>query len=92
MRFSIEVARTQAWRFAVDLAQLPAGSWAAPIAARDAQVAHLARRILSPGHLSTGLLVIRLRESNDVRKVIEVMNRAEEPDLATVEARIDPHT
>lgn len=62
-----------------------AGSIAAVLDALDRVI----ERCLAPGHLSTGLLVIRLRESNDVRKVIEVMNRVEEPDLATVEARLN---
>jgi hypothetical protein len=51
-------------------------------------MARLAGRILNPGWLSVGLLVIRARESNDVRRNIEVLNRVEGPDLAAVEARV----
>jgi Family of unknown function (DUF5995) len=88
LRFSIEVARSEAWRFAVELAPLARDHWPGPIGARDARVAHLARRVLNPGLLSAGLLVIRARESNDVRHVIEVLNRVEGPDLRLVEARV----
>lgn len=88
VRFSIEVARTEAWRFAVELAPLVRDDWAGPIGARDARVAQLARRVLNPGWLSAGLLVIRARESNDVSRNIEVLNRVETPDLGVVEARV----
>jgi hypothetical protein len=88
VRFSIEVARTEAWRFAVELAPLARDDWAGPIGARDARVAHLARRVLKPGWLSAGLLVIRARESNDVRRNIEALGRVTGPDLRLVEARV----
>lgn len=88
VRFSIEVARTQAWRFAVELAPLPPDHWAGPIAARDAGVVRIAGRILHPGLLSVGLLVIRARESNDVRRNIEALTGAEGPDLEVVERRV----
>ncbi|HET9442669.1 MAG TPA: DUF5995 family protein [Acidimicrobiales bacterium] len=88
VRFSIEVARTQAWRFAVELAPLAPEHWAGPIAAMDARTARVARAILNPGLLSLGLAVIRARESNDVRSVIDILNRVEAPDLATVERRV----
>jgi hypothetical protein len=88
VRFSIEVARTEAWRFATELAPLARDHWPGPIGARDARVAHLARRVLSPGWLSAGLLVIRARESNDVRRNIQVLNRVRGPDLRLVEARV----
>jgi hypothetical protein len=84
VRFSIEVARTEAWRFAVELAPLARDDWGA----RDARVAHLARRVPKPGWLSAGLLVIRARESNDVRRNIEALSRVTGPDLRLVEARV----
>jgi hypothetical protein len=74
IRFSIEVARAQAWRFANELAPLDPDAWAGPIAARDARVAHLARRIREPGALSVRLLVLRVRESSDVRRNIRVLS------------------
>ncbi len=88
IRFSIEVARTEAWRFAVELAPLDRDQWAGPIRARDVRIAHVAQAILKPGWLTAGLLVIRARESNDVRHNIEVLRRVEAPDLGRVEARV----
>ena len=88
IRFSIEVARTEAWRFAVELAPLARDQWAGPIRARDVSVGHVAQAILKPGWLSAGLLVIRARESNDVRHNIQVLGRIEAPDLRRVEARV----
>jgi hypothetical protein len=77
IRFSIEVARTEAWRFATELAPLPPEHWPGPIRARDTRVAHIAARVVNPGWLSSGLLVIRARESNDVRRNIRALNRVE---------------
>ncbi len=88
VRFSIEVARSEAWRFATELAPLSRHHWGGPIGARDARVARLARVVLNPGLLSAGLLVIRARESNDVRRSIEVLNRVEPPNLQVAEARV----
>jgi hypothetical protein len=88
IRFSIEIARTEAWRFATELAPLDPLHWSGPIGARDTRVAHLATRVLRPGLLSTGLMVIRARERNDVRRTIEILNRVEAPALAVVEARV----
>jgi hypothetical protein len=88
IRFSIDVARTEAWRFAVELAPLAQEHWAGPIGARDARIARLARTILNPGWLSVGLLVIRARESNDVRRNLEVLTRVAAPQLDEVDARV----
>jgi hypothetical protein len=88
VRFSIEMARTEAWRFATELAPLARDHWAGPIGARDADIARLARTILSPGWLNVVLLVIRTRESSDVRRNIEALNRVEGPDLQAVEATV----
>jgi uncharacterized protein DUF5995 len=91
IRFSIEVARSEAWRFAVELAPLAPGDWSGPIGARDARASRLARIVLHPGLLSAGLFLIRLRESRDVERIIEVLNRVEAPDLQLVEASMrDP--
>ncbi|HWB72734.1 MAG TPA: DUF5995 family protein [Egibacteraceae bacterium] len=87
-RFSIEVARTEAWRFATELAPLDVAAWSGPIGARDAQVSLLTQTILHPGLLRAGLLLIRSRESNDVRRIIEVLDRVEPPSLQAVEARV----
>jgi Family of unknown function (DUF5995) len=88
IRFSIEAARSAAWRFAVELAPLAREDWGGPIGARDASVARLGGVVLNPGLLSLGLLLIRVRESTDVRQVIEVLNRVQGPDLGVVEARV----
>ncbi len=88
VRFSIEVARSEAWRFATELAPIARPDWGGPVGARDARVARMARLVLNPGLLGAGLLVIRARESTDVRRVIEVLNRIEGPDLQRVEARV----
>src|SRR5262245_43349933 len=81
VRFSIEAARSEAWRFAVELAPLARDDWSGPIGARDARATRIARIVLRPGLLSAGLLLIRLRESRDVERVISVLNRVEAPDL-----------
>ncbi len=88
VRFSIEVARTEAWRFATELAPIDRRDWGGPIGARDARVARLARVVVNPGLLGAGLLVIRARESKDVRRNLEVLDRVEQPDLQVVEARV----
>lgn len=84
VRFSIEVARSQEWQFATELAPLARRDWGGPIGARDARTARLARVVLNPGLLAPGLWAIRARESNDVRRNIQVLNRVEPPDLRVV--------
>ncbi len=88
VRFSIVVARREAWRFANRLAPLPLDQWEGPVAERDAEVARLARRMLRPGMLSVALLPVRLRERADVREVIDVLRAMPAPDLADIEARV----
>ncbi|HET7489474.1 MAG TPA: DUF5995 family protein [Acidimicrobiales bacterium] len=89
VHFSIEMARTAAWRFAVELAPLAQHDWAGPIASRDAQVARIGRGVLHPGlPLELGLAVIRSRESNDVRRVIRQLAGAPAPPLEQVERRV----
>ena len=88
VRFSIEVARHEAWRFAVELARTPAAEQAGPIAARDRFVAQLGRRVRRPGLVTPALWLIRLRESKDVRRNLDVLASISGPDLATVEAHV----
>lgn len=89
VRFSIEVARSKAWRFATELAPVPAEQRAGPIRARDAVVARVAWLLLNPGVVLTGaLLPIRLRESDDVPRNIDVLGDVDPPDLGQVEARV----
>jgi Family of unknown function (DUF5995) len=74
IRFSIEIARRRAWDLAVQLAAAPPDTWGDVIAARDGATAGLTGRILTPGpYLPAGLLLIRIRESNDVRRVIALL-------------------
>lgn len=88
VRFSIEMARTGAWRFATELAPIARDQWGGAIGARDARVAGLARMLLHPGLLEAGLLLIRSRESTDVRRIIGVLSHVEPPGLEIVEARV----
>ncbi|HEV7888784.1 MAG TPA: DUF5995 family protein [Acidimicrobiales bacterium] len=89
VKFSIEVARTEAWAFASELAPLAPDHWPGPIGARDAVVARLAHTVLHPGWLSVGLTVIRSREGNDVGRTIEALgNAVEPPSLDVVQARV----
>jgi hypothetical protein len=74
VRFSIEVARRQAWSLAEELANAAPDEWGEIIDERDHETAGITRTILRPGPiLPIGLLVIRLRESNDIRKVIDLL-------------------
>jgi hypothetical protein len=74
VRFSIEIARRQAWALAEQLAAASSDQWTDVIESRDRATADFAHPILRPGpQLSTGLLLIRLRESNDVPHVIGVL-------------------
>ena len=73
----IDVARDAAWALAAELAGLEPTMWGPAIAARDNVSADLAHLILHPGRLLTmGLFVIRLRESNNVVKVIDHLGTA----------------
>lgn len=89
IRFSMEVARTEAWRFGVELAPLARRDWGGPIGARDASIARLARVLVNPGFpLTAELRLIGARESGDVRHNIEVLSSVAGPELRTVEARV----
>ncbi len=74
VRFSIEVARRQAWVLAERLAATPSSGWAPIIDDHDQATAKFAKFILRPGpFLPSGLLLIRLRESNDTPYIIDVL-------------------
>ena len=88
VRFSLRVARDGAWRLAERLAPLDPAEWGPAVGKRDAATVKIGRELLSPGpFLRWGLLLIRLRESSDVRRILEVLARAPEPALAKIEAR-----
>ena len=77
IHFSINLARDEAWRLAQRLAPLPQTQWSTVLNPLDRDIAALGRLIQHPGYLlSTGLLAIRLRESNDTRAVIESLSQA----------------
>ncbi len=72
--FSIDRARDEAWALATTLAGLPEDEWTAEIEERDRKIAGLGRFLYRPGYfLPWGLLVIRLKESSDIPRVIEVL-------------------
>ena len=74
VNFSIARARTEAWRFAVELAPLEAAARRQRIAARDDTVARIAERVVRPGAIaSTGLLAIRLTERGKRSAIIDLL-------------------
>jgi hypothetical protein len=74
IKFSVDVARDEAWKLAQQLAPLPQQEWPPVIAKRDDWTAGFGRHILRPGFwLPIGLMMIRLRESNDVTRVIDLL-------------------
>lgn len=76
INFSMARAREAAWRFAERLAPLRLPQQEDEIAEYDWFVQGLARRIARPRTLAAKLaaLAIRLRESGDVKKVIDALN------------------
>lgn len=75
IKFSIEVARIEAWDLALQLAQLPDTDWEPIIAARDRWTSGFGDVLLRPGwFFGAGLLAIRLRESNNIQRVINVLS------------------
>jgi hypothetical protein len=73
VNFSIDAARDHAWAVAQKLAPLPPDQWGPVLTKLDRDVEELGRIIKHPGLLSVGLLIIRLRESNNIPKVIDVL-------------------
>ena len=74
VNFSMQRARDAAWELAEKLAVLDADQQGPEIANRDRAMALFARGIRTPGITgSLAALAIRLRESNDVRGIIEAL-------------------
>ncbi|HMV48183.1 MAG TPA: DUF5995 family protein [Blastocatellia bacterium] len=75
INFSMLVARNEAWKFALRLNALDEQRKAAAIAQRDSEIARFGRLVYQPPGVffKLGLLAIRLRESNDISKVIDVL-------------------
>ena len=85
VRFSLQLARDGAWDLAQRLAPLPPADQVTPIARRAQTSAKLGREIVSPGpFLRWGLLIIRMRESNDIRKNIETLAATPMPAMETI--------
>ncbi len=87
VRFSLEIARCEAWDFACELAPLPAEQWDAPVDLRDRHTTEIGRAVRHPGWLGSALLLaVRLREVSDVGRILDVLEGTPEPGLVEVEA------
>lgn len=75
INFSMRVARNEAWKFALRLNSLEEQQQTAAIALRDQEIARFGRLVAQPPgvYFKLGLLAIRLRESNNIPKVIDVL-------------------
>lgn len=75
INFSLDRARASAWNFAVRLNSLGENERIAAVKQRDQEIATLGRLVYKPPGvlLNLGLLAIRLRESNDVARVIDTL-------------------
>jgi Family of unknown function (DUF5995) len=76
INFSLDRARASAWNFAVRLNSLGENERIAAVKQRDQEIAALGRLVYKPPGvlLNLGLLAIRLRESNDVARVIDALS------------------
>lgn len=76
INFSMRVARDSAWRFALRLNALDAVERPGAIQRRDQEIAKLGRLVLYPPgfFFKLGLTAIRLRESSDIPRVIDVLS------------------
>jgi hypothetical protein len=76
INFSLDRARASAWNFAVRLNALGENERIAVIKQRDQEIAALGRLVYKPPgvFLNLGLSAIRLRESNDVARVIDTLS------------------
>lgn len=87
VEFSMDVARDEAWRFAERLDPLSEPEQGPAVRHKDGEVARLAGKIRNPGLLvNLALLVVRLRETASVRRVIDVLDQREDPPVATMVA------
>ncbi len=75
--FSLRRARDQAWALAQHLVTLPEAAWPAEIARVDGGVAGVAQRILHPGFvLAGGLILVRLREPWTAERALDAVERS----------------
>lgn len=75
INFSMDRARASAWNFALRLNSLGEDERIAVVKQRDQEIAALGRLVYKPPGvlLSLGLTAIRMRESNDIAKVINAL-------------------
>jgi len=74
LNFSIEVARDEAWNFALALNDENEADKISLIKKRDKEITDLARLILSPGKfLNCVLFVVRIFETSNVERVIKTL-------------------
>ncbi len=74
INFNIDAARDAAWAFALRMAVIPSSLAPAAIAAQDAATALFGRSLVHPGPvIELKLAPVRLPESNDIRRNIEVL-------------------
>lgn len=76
INFSMKVARDSAWRFALRLNSLDEKELPGAIERRDQEIAKLGQLVVAPPGVAfkAGLLMIRLRESSDIPRVIDVLS------------------
>jgi Family of unknown function (DUF5995) len=76
INFSMARARASAWNFAVRLNSLGENERIAAMKQRDQEIAALGRLVYKPPGvlLNLGIMAIRLRESNDIAKVIDTLS------------------
>lgn len=75
INFSMNIARNEAWQFALYLNTLNTAQKIVAIQKRDVEIAALANKVTNPKGfaINAGLMVIRLREINNVSKVIDLL-------------------
>ncbi|HEX2489441.1 MAG TPA: DUF5995 family protein [Blastocatellia bacterium] len=76
INFSLDRARSSAWNLAVRLNSLGENERIAEVKLRDLEISALGRLVYKPPgvFLNLGMLAIRLRESNDVSRVIDTLS------------------
>ena len=76
INFSMDKARMFAWDFAEKLAPLNRDEWAVELETRDAMTAALGGLVAHPVGIlfNAGLCVIRMRETNDIVRIIDVLS------------------
>ncbi|MGG1397551.1 DUF5995 family protein [Bacillus salipaludis] len=76
INFSMEKARNYAWGFAQKLAAAKESDWEQLIINRNHEIEAIGKRVAYPGiwMLKAGLWIIRLRESNNIGRNLDLLN------------------